>query len=238
MNYFSHLAKAIKSYNELGFAVYQIYNEPQVQIIEEFAKNWVHCLLPAEIRKKDLALEDYHLWSTELGIDHKNIFCAKNRHTTPSKDMEDLLINEHLKIFLSGIGVDKFRIWNEDLGSLAFRFIRPGIGDGYPFTRKEWGVAKTVISLWLPIIGYSSNETLAIIPGSHLKEYDKYLPTEDYKFCKNEYRLAFLPSKEEVFRPSLRKGEVIFYHPRTIHSEEVKQSRLTRLNLEFRIEPL
>ncbi len=236
MKIFSPPVDPLKLFNELGFAVLKIYEEPQIQIIERFAKNWVRELLPSEILDKGLLLEDYHLWPQNLGIDHKNIFCAKNRHICPPKDIENILINEHLKEFLKNIGVEKFRLWNEGLGTLAFRFIRPGVGDGYPFTRKEWGIAKKVISLWLPVIGYSPNETLAIILGSHLREYDKYLP-QDHQFCKDEYRLAEPPAQGEIFRPSLKRGEVIFYHPRTIHSEDVQKSSLTRLNLEFRIEP-
>lgn len=236
MKIFSLPTDPLKSFKEFGFAVLQIYEEEQTQIMEKFAKNWVRELMPAKIKDENLNLEDYHRWPPNLGLDHKNIFCASRRHTSPAKDLEDILINKRLKEFLSNIGVDKFRIWNEGLGWLAFRFIRPGVGDGYPFTRKEWGVAKTVISAWLPVIGYSSSETLAILPGSHLKEYAKYLPT-DHQFTKNEYRLAYSPSVAEIFRPNLKRGEVIFYHPRTIHSEEVKESPLTRLNLEFRIEP-
>lgn len=236
MKIFSPPADPLKSFKEFGFAMVQIYEEEQVQIIEKFAKNWISQLMPEEIRDNDLNLQDYHHWPKKLRIDHKNIFCAKNRHTTPSKEMEEMLINERLKEFLRAIGVNKFKHWNEGLGWLAFRFIRPGVGDGYPFTRKEWGIAKKVISVWLPVIGYGSKETLAILPGSHLKEYAKYLPT-DHQFCQDEHRLAYSPSGAEIFRPNLKRGEVIFYHPRTIHSEEVKESSLTRLNLEFRIEP-
>ena len=74
------------------------------------------------------------------------------------------------------------------------------------------------------------------MPGSHLKEYENYLP-QDGKFTKNEYRLSKKYTDIEVFNPTLSQGEVIFYHPKTLHSEDVVNSNITRLNLEFRVMP-
>ncbi len=111
------------------------------------------------------------------------------------------------------------------------------MGDGYPLSRKEWGIATNVVSCWVPIIGYSPNETLALVPGSHLKDYEKRLPT-DGKFRKGEYRLSEEYNNLELYRPKLERGEVIIYHPKTLHSEDVVASNITRLNLEFRIDPI
>ena len=44
---------------------------------------------------------------------------------------------------------NKFTFWDEGLGWLAFRLVRPGFGDGYPLSKKEWGIAKDVISCWI-----------------------------------------------------------------------------------------
>lgn len=69
-----------------------------------------------------------------------------------------------------------------------------------------------------------------------MKEYEKYLPQND-KFTKGEYRLAE-GQNIETYNPVLDIGEVIFYHPKMLHSEDVKNSDITRLNLEFRFVPL
>jgi hypothetical protein len=227
-----------EKYQRDGFAIVKIFNDEQAELLDKFARQWLYRLLSKWTSGKEnqFPLETYHLWSESLFVDHGNTFRAANRHTTPGTEIAEALLNGRLKSFLHSIGCDHYKVWDEGLGWLAFRFIRPGRGDGYTMTRKEWGIAKKVVSCWVPIIGCSSKETITLVPGSHLKEYDKYLP-ENSKFRKDEYRLAEKYTDLELYRPELKKGEVIFYHPRTLHSEDVADSDITRLNLEFRIDP-
>ena len=224
-------------YEQYGFAILKAFDENQVEKLAYFAKQWLYNLLSIEGAQSDFPLEKYHAWFSELGVQHGSLFIAKNRHTSPDEEIKQLLINNQLEDLLHRIGVDDFHLWDEGLGWLGFRFIRPGFGDGYPFTRKTWGIAKKVISCWVPIIGYSSKETIAVAPGSHIKAYEKYLP-EDQKFRKDEYRLVNPLPPEELFNPDLKPGEIIVFHPKLIHSEDVKDSQITRLNLEFRINPV
>ena len=229
----------VDMYNRYGFAVISILDESQVCMLEKFAKAWVYRLLAKwTVGKEDsLPLETYHIWSESLHVDHDNIFCAKNRHICGDSEIEKVLLNDKVKSFLGQIGLERYEIWDEGLGWLAFRFIRPGVGDSYPLSRKTWGIAKNVVSCWVPIIGYEPSETLTLVPGSHLKEYEKYLPSND-KFTKGEYRLANPPADLESYNPKLERGQVIFYHPKTLHSEDVIVSSVTRLSLEYRLNPL
>jgi len=228
----------IDRYKIYGFAVPKVFSEKEFRILEHFAKQWLYRLLAKWTSGKEnaLPLEKYHIWSKEVNVDHGSIFGAKNRYLYPDKQLENILFNDPIKEFLKQIGVKQFKIWDDGWGWLGFRFIRPGVGDGYPLSRKDWGIAKGAVSCWLPIIGFSPNETLNIVPGSHLKEYEKYLP-ENSKFTKGEYRLADTQKDIEIYRPALKTGDVIFYHPKTLHSENVVNSDITRLNLEFRIIP-
>ncbi len=232
-------ANPVDMYNRYGFAVLRVLDGSQVCILEKFAKAWVYQLLAKwTVGKEDvLPLETYHIWAKSLQIEHDNILCAKNRHMCPDLEVEKVLLNSKVESFLHKIGLEHYEIWDEGLGWLAFRFIRPGAGDGYPLSQKAWGIAKNVVSCWVPIIGYSPNETLTLVPGSHLKHYEKYLPTND-KFTKGEYRLANTPADLESHNPKLEKGQVIFYHPKILHSEDVVASSVTRLSLEFRFNPL
>jgi hypothetical protein len=229
---------AAEKYHRDGYAIFRIFRDDQVDILEKFARKWIYSLLSkwTDGKEEKFPLETYHIWSESLSIDHGNIFRAQNRHTTPGETISQILLNNHLKDFIKHIGYHDYKFWDEGLGMLAFRFIRPGRGDGYTMTRKEWGIAKKVMSCWIPIIGYTSKETIALVPGSHLKEYEKYLPA-DSKFRKDEYRLAEKYNDLKLYRPNLKRGEVILYHPKTLHSEDVKESNITRLNLEFRIDP-
>jgi hypothetical protein len=226
----------INSYNSFGFAIVKLYEEKAVKQIQAFAKNWIYGLLSQWVKGKEgkYPLRDYNRWSERLGVDHDNILIAKNRHIIPEDSIKKILINDRLKEFLAGIGVYQCELWDEGLGWLAFRFIRPGKNDGYPWSKKSWGPAKNVISIWIPIIGHSSDRTLRMIPGSHKKKHCKYLPKQS-KFRKDEYRLLGSVKESNIFSPDLKAGEMIFYHPELLHSENVTRSESTRLNFEFRI---
>ena len=229
--------RQVHAYNTCGFAIVQLLTPEQTEVIVDFAKRWIYRLLHAWTggREELFPLEAYHTWSENLGVDHPRIFCATNRHTSPPAAIGQALLNDRVSLFLSGVGVRRFRPWDEGLGWLGFRFIRPGKGDGYPVSRKSWGVAGGVLSWWIPVIGHSSRETLALVPGSHIHEYPRGL-TRGTKFRADEYRLAD-DVTVELWRPSLQPGEAIVYHPRPLHTEDVPAASITRLNLEFRIEP-
>jgi hypothetical protein len=225
-------------FKRYGFTILKAFSPEEVQTLDHFAQQWLYRLLSKWTAGKEdsLPLSNYHIWEKKLGVDHASLFGAKNRYLYPDPKLKAILFNAVIENFLKKIGVQRYEIWDDGWGWLGFRFIRPGVGDGYPLSCRDWGVAKGAISCWLPIIGLSSKETLKLVPGSHLKEYEKYLPMEG-KFTKGEYRLAGNTADLEIFNPTLDPGEVIFYHSRTLHSEDVAKSDITRLNLEFRIIP-
>ena len=227
----------VVSYHEYGFAVVKVYTDEQAKILDDFAKKWINDLLTDWFtdEKQPNSLESYHIWSRGLPEAHRDVFKALNRYRYPDQALESVLINDRLKSFLSAIGLNQYKYWDDGWGWIGFRFIRPGASDGYPFTRKAWGVSEDVVSCWVPIIGHSSKETLTIVPGSHKKQYENCPDTG--KFSKNEYRLATPPQDNELYNPTLQTGEIIFYHPETIHSEDVLDSDKTRLSLEFRFKP-
>lgn len=231
------LSDPVISYKENGFAVVKVYPDEHVRILDKFSKTWVRNLLGdwTANEGQSNSLDSYHIWSKDFPEDHRDVFKALNRYQYPDKTLEKILINDKIKSFLSDIGLDRYRYWDDGWGWIGFRFIRPGAGDGYPFTRKAWGVSEDVVSCWVPIIGHSPKETLTLLPGSHMKEFEHIADTG--KFAKNEYRLANPPNAQELCNPDLKKGEIIFYHPKTIHSEDILDGNKTRLSLEFRFKP-
>jgi hypothetical protein len=232
-------ASAAEAYRRDGFAILSAYDEAQVETLEALAEEWLYGLLETAAGRPlaDHRLADYHRWYSGFGIDHGRVFRAANRHRAVDPELLSLLLNPRVTAFLEAIGLRDYRLWDEGLGALAFRFIRPGVGDGYPFSRKEWGPAGTVVSCWIPVIGRSPRETLSLVPGSHLREYEKHLP-DHQRHRADEYRLQQDPATLDTFNPALEPGDAVFYHPRTIHSEEVADSSITRLNLEFRVHPI
>lgn len=229
--------QALAEYESNGYVVLNVFSASEYKIIKSFAEKWVKSVIKSggggnpEIDKAPL--QDYHRWWKQLGVVHDGLFAAKNRYIDPPDNLKAVLINNRISEFVKKLTKDT-NLWADPgLGWFGFRMIRPGHGDGYPTSCKNWGAAAGVISVWLPIIGFSDNETLALVKGSHKKEYAKYLP-EGSKFTAGEFRLA--PSEDKMIytRPSLKEGEIILYHPGTLHTEDVFDSKITRINLEYR----
>lgn len=228
-----------QNYHQLGFMVVSAFTTSEVKVIESFVKSWVYNLLDPWIKGKrtSFPLETYHVWSETLQVDHAGVLKASNRHTSPPKEVRQALWNKKVQSIISELIGNHFELWDEGLGWLGFRLIRPNKGDGYPMSRKAWGAATNVVSCWIPVIGFSPTQTLTLVPGSHLKEYKKYLP-HNTQFCPGEYRLDYSYHTIESYRPSLNAGEAILFHPMTLHSEEMGSGSMTRLSLEFRVKPV
>jgi hypothetical protein len=202
-----------------------------------YAVTWLQRLFNQYgIELNEDTLKKYHLNELTSPQIHGEILKASNRHCIPPPHIFELLLNKSLKNFLDKVKVTRYTIWNEGYGSLAFRLIRPNRGDGYPYSCKDWGPAKGIISVWIPILGFSKTQILSVVPGSHLKTYASYLPVDGIHM-KNEYRLLEPLALELTDRPVLQPGEAIVFHSKTIHSEDVIEGDETRLNLEFRLLP-
>ncbi|MBF8262502.1 MAG: hypothetical protein HW387_167 [Parachlamydiales bacterium] len=222
-----------------GFEVFHYLTAQNFSIVKTFAVDMLSTLFMTYAHRivTEEDIQKYHLWGHVAKVPHAEMLRAKNRHSQASEEIKTILVNQALVGLLQSVGISQFRLWDEGLGWLAFRLIRPGPGDGYPFSCKAWGPAKRVFSVWIPIIGFSQELMIHMIPGSHQKSYPKYLPKETH-FTKDEYRLACTPDKTECLRPKMNPGEAVLFHPNTIHAEEIENGQTTRFNLEFRIEPL
>jgi len=229
-----------QSYAENGFAVVKAFNSEQHLLISDHAKSWFRRVISQNADQEisdELDLEKYHDWYQEIGVEHGECLRAKFRYINPENELKASLLSDKLMHFIGSISSSKGVLWNDPgLGWYGFRLIRPAMQDGYPFSCKNWGQAAGVVSTWCPVIGSSYNETLALLPGSHLEDHEAYLP-ENSKFTKGELRLKRAVDHGEIFRPELREGEVIVFHPAVLHSEDVYASEITRLNTEYRFRP-
>ncbi|MEE8057622.1 MAG: phytanoyl-CoA dioxygenase family protein [Pseudomonadales bacterium] len=233
MNRSALIKDPVACYKEHGFAILVAYPESHKNITD-YATTWLNTLLGLNLGATDL--KQYHHWFETQDIHHNALFSAKNRHRLPEPKLSNMLLNSAVQQFLKKIIPQDYDLWDDGDGWLAFRFIRPAYHDGYPFSCKAWGPAKNVISAWLPIIGFDAHCTLKMLPGSHIKTFAHHLPTES-KFCKEEFRLCNEPTTLEIYQPELEPGDIIFFHPKLIHSEDVSTGDTTRFSLEFRLLP-
>lgn len=227
---------SVDEFHRDGFVVIPMHHENEIKIISHFVTTLLYRLLKPWVHDtSNRPLRYYHLWSKEIPDEHRHAFSAKNRYFYPEPEVRNAIINDNMNAWLSAIGFSKYKIWDDGWGDVGFRLIRPGCNDGYPLCCKNWGKAKGVTSFWIPVIGHSSKETLLLAKSSHLENHPKKFI--EGKFYANEPRYCGDLKNLDLIRPDLKKGEVICYHGATLHSEDVENSDITRLNLEIRLLP-
>ena len=176
-------------------------------------------------------LSDYHKWWKDKGCRsriassaarhfHSSMWCETDLYQSVERVMQRLYPNKVLSL------------WDEGLGTTAYRLVRPNHNDGYPPSRKSWGPGGKLVSVTIPLIGFSLYESQGFIPGSHRVNYASYLP-QDGKFCKEERRLKDW-EKYSLTRYETKPGDIIVFHYDTIHSEQIIGKDVTRLALEVR----
>ena len=182
-------------------------------------------------------LSCFHLWYRNCETYYANAISAKNRHFETEFWNDIDLIPSLLRYLQILLPSHMLSVLDDGLGTSAFRLIRPGFNDGYPPSRKSWAPGdKHLISITIPIIGYSRYESQAFLLGSHLKEYPSELPT-DQKFMSNERRLVNYQNYSFNYFAT-RPGDIIIFHWNTIHSEQIIGKDQTRLALEVRFHDL
>lgn len=223
-----------------GYFTPKLFNGNEIKLITNFAVNWFYslCKINFDDRKK-FPIEEYHNWYKLLDINHSSLCSAKNRYLYPPREIQKIIKqNKKIKLLMNNLEIKKYKMWDDGWGWLGFRLVRPGCDDGYPLSKKNWGIAKGVISVWMPIIGRDSSCTLTLVPGSHLKEFNSYLP-KNSKFTKGELRLSNkYKNIIKIKNPNLNNNETIVYSSNTLHSEKNTKIKKTRFNLEFRYLPI
>lgn len=232
----------IKKYLSKGFLKARLFTKNEFQKIENFTLLYVSKLINkyhnnSSLKSKNL-IKNYHKLKIN-SFKHSRIFRAENRHLKMSIDLKRILLKKkNIKLFRKLIKAEynknSYNLWDEKYGNLAFRIVRPFSEDGYPFTKKEWGPAGKVISIWIPLIGMNKNNTIKFVTDSIRKDYKKFLPKKT-KFIKNEFRLGEKISNKKIKSLQYTKGDVFIFSSKLLHSEDNNTSKLTRLNLEFRI---
>jgi hypothetical protein len=227
----------MRRYDTDGITQLRIMSAADYQTVKAFTRDWITSVIQGQGDQFDppADLSRYHTWQQASGFPHGSAFVAPARFTTPPKRVERILLGSKTKQALKRIGLSKWEPMDEGMGWLGYRIIRPGAGDGYPMSRKNWGASKGVVSFWVPMFGFGAQYSLKYVTGSHVKEYKSYLP-KDSQFTKDELRLSpdeIVETESEYVAP----GNALMYSANTLHTENVAAGAKTRINLEFRALP-
>ena len=223
-----------KSFAKNGITSIHLYTPIEIRILRRYLFEWITSNFKSQGVDVELPdnLSSYHKFASRHNIPHEKLFSAPYRFCLPPKKIESLLVNNRLNRAFSKFGLHNPRLIDEGMGWLGYRIIRPGMNDGYPMSCKNWGASKGAYSIWLPLYSFASKYSLKYVEKSHVNNYKNYLPTGG-KFTKDELRLDITEDVNISSRLVL-PGNALFYHPRTLHSENVEKGNKTRLNLEFR----
>lgn len=223
-----------KAFAENGITSIHLYTPNEIHILRKYLWEWISSNFKSQGVDTQLPynLGKYHKFASKNNIPHEKLFSAPYRFCLPPKRIETLLINDRLNRVFKNFGLHNPRLIDEGMGWLGYRIIRPGMNDGYPMSCKDWGASKGAYSIWLPLYSFASKYSLKYVQQSHVRDYKNYLPTGG-KFTKDELRLDG-SEKVDVSSRLVLPGNALFYHPRTLHSENVEKGNKTRLNLEFR----
>jgi hypothetical protein len=177
-------------------------------------------------------LATYHDWYSQCETYRSYALCAQSRHFPTSMWLDTSLFSI-LELNLAPLfPYSKLSLWDEGLGTSAFRLVRPGFDDGYPPSRKSWGPGGNLISVTIPLIGFTKYESQGFLLGSHLIDLPSYIP-DNTIFCTEEKRLLDWETYE-LTRLSTTPGDIIVFHWDTIHTEQILGLNTTRLALELR----
>jgi len=212
----------------------KLYSIREIWALREFVYSWIsgNFKLQSVDEVPTRQLSNYHVWAKKKSIDHGSLFSAPFRFTSPNRSIESTILNENVYSVFNVLKLKNPQLIDEGMGWLGYRIIRPGMNDGYPMSAKDWGASKGAFSFWVPLFGFGAAYSLHYVSSSHRKNYKNFLP-DDGKFTKDELRLD--PTETvNIESEYVRPGNALFYHPRTLHTEDVKNGRKTRINLEFR----
>jgi len=208
----------------LSVLPYSVYNQ-----LFEHTTSKILSLLRAPA---SMDLATYHEWFSKYESYRSSALSAPSRHFQTTEWSGTSLFSI-LEENLSSLFPDaSLSLWDEGFGTSAFRLVRPGFDDGYPPSRKSWGPGGNLISVTIPIIGFTKYESQGFLLGSHLMDLPGYIPDSTI-FCREEKRLLQW-EKYDLSRLETSPGDIIVFHWDTIHTEQILGLNTTRLALEVR----
>lgn len=232
--------------NKDGFVIEKIFNTITLEIFKKkLIKNLRKSAKKYSISsiKNIQNLEEYfHLVSRK---EHETLMNRETRTIKFKKSEVKLILNQRIKDLLSFYSDkeyfilrsnDKFSYRGKDFKNRAgFRIVEPNSNNVAGYHSDHYNLQNFKFTMWIPLIGFNKKYSLQLIIGSHFYKHSKK------QIIKNKVGSAKLFSKEYLknfsrpFRPNLKPGEVILFHPYLIHGNAKNLGNKIRASLEVKI---
>jgi len=232
------MKKINNAFFKKGYLIINFFSKKEVdsllnKIEKDFRKN---------AKKEKITIEklkNYHKANFDEKIHNKLMHPNDRQVKLPGLIVKKILSNKIIKSISSEFyGNKTTKIFQEYKNILRANYA--GLRIAKPFSdisgihaeynsEEEWDP----ITVWCPIVGFNKNYSLNISPYSHKIVHpinriikDKYLARSyDEKYLKNF----------KFYRPNLKVGQVIIFHPNLLHGGSKCTGRYTRVSTEIRI---
>lgn len=240
-----------KKFISEGYLITKLFGLNQIKEIKTLIENTVY--KSHNLREfKNIDINKYYLKNINDEV-HKKIVTPKKRYLKFNNNQIKTIknnskINNILKNFW---GHNNYKInW------IASTLQHPTIKNAYgyrlarPFNKFKKDVSgshidlhygaeirsnlKNLLTIWCPIEGFSNKQTLRFAPRSHLVNH----PTDEFVNQKTFITPIFSEKYSKKFkfiRPTLKKGEVIIFHPNLLHGGSINYGKNLRISLDFRL---
>lgn len=233
-----------------GYSVLNIFNKNDINILEQKIKNKINLKVGKLnfLQNKIDNLKKFHKIQYSKKEKSK-IFESEDRFIKlNSKIIKKIEKNKLInKILFEQWGHNKYKImWVASLKKLqirnnvcGFRICEPnkkGVGAHIDLHigGKIMSELNTLISIWVPIKGFSKEYTLNFSPGSHLLNH----PTNQFQIKKNTISNIFKKNytkKYKFKRLDLKIGQGIIFNSNLLHGNSDNLGKLSRASLEIRL---
>tara|TARA_B100001175_G_scaffold317925_1_gene337666 strand:- start:6060 stop:6791 length:732 start_codon:yes stop_codon:yes gene_type:complete len=240
------MKNSLKEFNENGFAVLKVFNK---KTIEKYKKKVLNNLKKSAEKKsikslrKLKRLENYFSFISDE--DHVKLMDRETRTIKiDNADTKTIMKEKFGKIF-SYFSDKEYKIFRSngvyswagsDITNYAgFRIVKPKSQKVAGYHSDHYNLKNFRFTAWVPLVGFSNKYSLNLLPGSHLIKHPNSATTVNNigtaTLIKNEYVNKF----KKPFRPNLKPGEVILFHPYLIHGNSVNLGKTLRVSFEIRI---
>lgn len=232
-----------KNFEKNGYTVIKnIFKKSEVEELKKSVLKKLNLISKKKINFENL--KDIH----KKKID-KEVFSHLMKSSTRfiflnQKNLNRIKKNSNIQNILKNYwGHDNFQIyWVGDpkkkevkKNKIGFRVARPKIKSDTAKSHIDnySGNMKSFLTLWVPLVGFSSNYVLNVFPGTHKFNHNQKI-LKKRKSISKIFSVKYLKNYTSK-RFSLTCGDAIIFHPNLIHGSSYNLGTITRASVEFRM---
>ena len=232
--------REVNFFKKKGFYKIKVLNKREINEIIEVIVNRLNVLANKKIFNSKNII-NIHKFNLDESIYKKIVNSSTRFITLKGEKISKIKKNKKFLKILNGYWQHSNIkiIWVGDPDKKELKFNKMGFRIARPLKKKDAALPhidsynkdkKSFVSLWIPLVGFNKKYTCRFFPGTHnlnhKKKYFKKNTNYISKVFYNNYVKHF-----SSFRPNLKVGEAILFHPNLIHGGSDNLGTKTRLSI-------